>query len=82
MVKVLAVMSNDNEPSPAFVVLDADALFNLRDWVEQAIIAKGGKTVGAGIGCDGAMGVADLQVELEGHEFNLEIKPLRKNAAS
>lgn len=71
---------NDNEqivpPSEGFSRLDLDALFNLRTWVEEAIRAKGGKIVGAGIGEGGKMGRADLQVELAGHQFNLEIQPL------
>lgn len=75
-------MSNDNLPpdrdqaAPEFSALDMDALFNLRAWVEQAVLAKGGKIVGAGIGCGGSMGIADLEVELEGYAFNLEIRPL------
>lgn len=69
-------MSNDNEPSPRFAALDTDALFNLRAWVESAIEAKGGMIVGAGIGCGGTMGVADLEIQLEGHLFSLQIRPL------
>lgn len=76
-------MSNDNDltesrdvASTEFANLDIDALFNLRTWVERAVIMKGGKVVGAGIGVGGKFGVADLQVNLEGHEFNLAITPL------
>jgi len=68
--------SQEAVASPEFAALDIDALFNLRSWVEAAIVAKGGEIVGAGIGCGGKLGTADLQVRLEGHEFNLEIRPL------
>lgn len=63
-------------PSPEFSKLDLDALFNMREWVSAALEAKGAKIVGAGIGCGGAMGVADIQIELEGHQCNIEIRPL------
>jgi len=68
--------SSTGAPSPEFAKLDLDALFNMRQWVQEALEAKGAKVVGAGIGCGGSMGIADIQIELEGHQCNIEIRPL------
>jgi hypothetical protein len=65
-----------DEPSPEFSRLDLDSLFNMREWVRSALEANGAKCVGAGIGCGGAMGIADVQIELDGHQYNIEIRPL------
>jgi hypothetical protein len=65
-----------DEPSPEFSRLDIEALFNLREWVSEALKAKGAKVVGAGIGCGGTMGIADIQIEMDGHQCNIEIRPL------
>ena len=65
-----------DEPSPEFSRLDLDSLFNMREWVRAALETKGAKCVGAGIGCGGTMGIADVQVELDGHQYNIEIRPL------
>jgi hypothetical protein len=62
--------------SPEFAQLDINALFNMRQWVQEALVAKGAKVVGAGIGCGGSLGIADIQIELEGHQCNIEIRPL------
>ena len=71
---------NDNEtrdePSPEFAKLDLEAIFNLREWVREALEAKGAKIIGAGIGCGGKMGIADIQIELNGCETNIQIMPL------
>jgi hypothetical protein len=67
-------------PSPEFAALDLDALFNMREWVRSALEAKGAKIVGSGIGCGGTMGIADNKIELEGHQCNIEIRPLSCNA--
>jgi hypothetical protein len=64
------------EPSPEFSQLDLDSLLNMREWVRSALEAKGARCVGAGIGCGGAMGIADVQIELDGHQYNIEIRPL------
>ncbi len=66
-------MSNDNDPP--FEKLDLDSLFNLREWVREAVEAKGAKVTGAGIGVGGPVGMADIDVEIQGHRFNLEIRP-------
>jgi len=72
----LPVMTVADEPSPEFSKIDLEALFNLREWVSEALKAKGAKVVGAGIGCGGTMGIADVQIELDGHQCNIEIRPL------
>jgi hypothetical protein len=63
-------------PSTEFAKLDLDALFNMREWVRGALEAKGAKIVGAGIGVGGTMGIADVQIELDGCQCNIEIRPL------
>lgn len=62
--------------SPEFSSLDLDVLFNMREWVRSALEARGAKVIGAGIGCGGTMGIADVQIELDGHQCNIEIRPL------
>lgn len=75
-------MSNDNKtidmPSQSFADLDLDALFNIREWVSAAVKAKGAKVIGAGIGVDPSqpLGLADIQFEVDGCEFNLTIRPI------
>jgi len=67
----------EDMPSPEFAKLDIDALFNMREWVRVALEAKGAKVVGCGMGCGGTMGIADIQIELDGgHQLNIEIRPL------
>lgn len=51
---------------------DIEAAFNMRDWLQNACEAKGGKTVGGGFG----MGQADIDIELEGCRFNISIRPI------
>lgn len=63
-------------PSPEFAQLDLESLFNMREWVRDALEAKGAKCIGAGIGCGGALGLADVQIELDGNQYNIEIRPL------
>lgn len=50
---------------------DIEAFFNMRDWLQAACEAKGAKSVGGGIGC----GQADIDIELEGHRYNISIRP-------
>lgn len=50
---------------------DVEAFFNMRQWLREALEAKGAKQVGAGIG----MGQADIDIELEGQKFNVSIRP-------
>lgn len=51
---------------------DMDAAFNMRGWLQRACEAAGGKMVGGGFGG----GVADIVIELEGHEYFVTIKSL------
>jgi len=52
--------------------MDVQAFLNLRNWLEDAIKAKGAKMFDAGIGC----GQADIGFELEGMNYRVSIKPL------
>lgn len=67
-------MSQDNDAP--FERLDLDSLFNVRQWFQAAVEAKGAEVVGAGIGVKGTLGMADLDVKIDGYLFNLEITPL------
>lgn len=51
---------------------DPLTLLNSRDWLQRAVEAKGATVDGAGCGC----GQADLSIVLEGHRFNISIRPL------
>lgn len=51
---------------------DIHAAFNMRDWLQKALEAKGAKMIGGGFGG----GQADLDIELEGCKFNVSIKAL------
>ena len=66
-------MSQDNDAP--FHKLDLDSLFNVRQWFRDAVEAKGGKVTGAGIGVKGDLGMADIDVDIDGYTFNLEITP-------
>ena len=50
---------------------DIDAAFNMRDWLQKAVEAKGARKIGGGLGFGGAA----LEIVLEGHRFILTIKP-------
>lgn len=72
--------NNDNvppEPPPMGQgiagIEDVEAYFNMREWLQGACEAKGAKMVGGGIGG----GQADIDIELEGHTYNISIRPLR-----
>lgn len=54
--------------------MDVDAFFNMRDWLQAACEAKGARMTGGGIGC----GQADIDIELDGHHYNISIRPLRR----
>ena len=58
-----------------FEKLDLDSLFNIRQWVQDAVEVKGAKVTGAGIGVKHDLGMADIDIEIEGYRFNLEITP-------
>lgn len=51
---------------------DVEALFNSRAWITKAVEAQGAKVIGGGCG----MGAADIDIELEGHRYNIQIKPI------
>ena len=50
----------------------ANEMINLRDWLKAALENAGGTTTGSGIGgCQ-----VDVELELEGHRFNVSISPV------
>lgn len=51
---------------------DPMVMLNMRWWLERALKANGGTLTGGGIGC----GQADVDVEIDGHRFNVSIRPL------
>jgi len=53
---------------------DPKQLLNMRQWLQDALEVKGAKFTGGGVG----MGEADLDIILEGHEYNINIKPIMK----
>jgi hypothetical protein len=77
--------NNDNLPSkelsegqahPANLTLhpdfgDVESMLNMREWLESCVKAKGATVDGGGMG----MGQADIDITLEGHQFNISIKP-------
>lgn len=71
-------MTNDNGPTPPENIVlhpdfgDPGQMLNMRDWLQKACEAQGAKMTGGGCG----MGEADIDIELEGHEFNVNIKPI------
>lgn len=80
-------MPNDNDPPiPQIEMLDhekplgfdsaaeIEPAFNMRQWVSDALQAKGAKQTGAGIG----FGEADIDIELEGHHYNIRIKAIKR----
>ena len=66
-------MANDNDAP--FEKLDMDSLLNIREWVRDAVEAKGAKVTGCGIGVKGILGMADIDIEIQSYRFNLEITP-------
>lgn len=55
--------------------MDVEAFFNMRDWLQKACEAQGGKMVGGGVG----MGQTDIDIELEGCRYNISIRPLPRD---
>ena len=51
--------------------MDVEAAFNMREWVQRALEAKGAKITGAGLGAGGC----DLDFEVDGFKFNVWITP-------
>ena len=67
-------MSDKEHPfGYAFEEMDTEAFFNMRDWLREAVEAKGAKFTGGGVG----FGQADFDVELEGFKYNISIKPIK-----
>ncbi len=54
--------------------VDVEAQFNIRQYVEDALVAKGAKITGKGVGVGGC----DLDFEVEGFPFNVWIKHCEK----
>lgn len=52
---------------------DLEAAFNMRGWLQKALEAAGGKMTAGGFG----FGMANLWVELEGHTYEVTIKPVK-----
>jgi len=50
---------------------DGTQMLNMRDWLQRAVEGAGATMVGGGCG----MGEADIDVNLEGHGFNIRIRP-------
>lgn len=48
--------------------------WNARKWLQSAVEAKGAKVTGAGMGCGGA----DIDIVLDGCEFNITIRPIMR----
>lgn len=51
---------------------DPETLLNSRQWLREALEAKGAQQIGAGCG----IGQADIDILLEGCRFNVSIRPL------
>jgi hypothetical protein len=59
-------------PEGGLADMDPEVFLNIRDWVRRACEARGARFTGGGYGC----GVCDLDIEIEGHHYNITIKPL------
>lgn len=56
--------------------MDVEAFLNVRTWLKDALESKGATFDGGGIG----MGRADIDITLEGHRYNVAIRPLPERA--
>ncbi len=65
---------DDGKPLGFDSAAEIELAFNMRQWVAQALIAKGAKQTGAGIG----FGEADIDIELEGCHYNIRIKAIKR----
>lgn len=65
-------MSDDNF-GKTLDEMDTTAFMNVRNWVEDALKAKGAEVTDAGIGA----GRADLGVKIDGMPFGISIRPRR-----
>ena len=52
--------------------MDVEAFLNMRQWLQDAVEAKGAKFDGGGIG----LGQADIDIELDGARYHISIRPL------
>lgn len=50
----------------------SEELINLRDWMRKALEAAGGQTTGSGFGCSWV----DIELEIDGHRFEVTVKPI------
>lgn len=72
-----AMLASPDFPEPGSGIAgidDVEAFLNMRDWLQKACEAKGARKTGGGIG----LGQADIDIELEGHHYNISIRPLRR----
>lgn len=53
-----------------------EASYNMREWVREALEAKGAEFTGGGFGAGGS----DIDIELEGFEYNIAIRPLNRKS--
>lgn len=65
---------NDNLPptiqfGPDFD--DGEQMLNMRGWLQKACESQGAKMIGGGCG----MGEADIDISLEGFDYNIRIRP-------
>lgn len=51
---------------------DPETLLNSRQWIREAIEARGAKVIGSGTG----LGQADVDIMLEGFQYNVSIRPI------
>lgn len=68
---------SDNEELPPKIQFhpdfgDGEQMLNMRGWLQKAVETQGAKMTGGGCG----MGAADIDIRLEGHDYNIRIKPL------
>lgn len=70
--------TTETEDSPELILDenfgDPETLYNSREWLTEALEAKGARRTGGGIGC----GQADIDIILEGVEYHVTIKPISR----
>lgn len=55
--------------------VDVGVMLNLRSWLRQALESAGAKQIGGSVGC----GIGDVDIELEGCEYVVTIRPIMHN---
>lgn len=68
-------MPNDNDTP--FDRLDLDSLYGIRQWMREAVEARGAIFTGGSVGVRGELGMADISMEIGGHKFIVEIIPIK-----